>query len=94
MAGPTTNQQTNPGNSPASRLVLIHQGIIFHFVCIVESVYNWRLAQSPVQISKFKNLFSDNSMTEAVMELFVYPAPAFAKASKQDQVPAPIRSGS
>ena len=65
MLGPTINQKTRSGLPTISGLALIYQGV-------VETVFS----QSLAPITKFNNVFSDNSMSMSTlfMEfLFIWP---------------------
>ena len=81
MVGPTVNQQTKPGIPTESRPALIHQGA-------TEFVFSQNFFQFCSPVEKFNKVFSDNSMSNAGMELFVHAAPVLVNAPKRDQVPA------
>jgi len=81
MVKPTQNQQAKFGKPTESRLAFIYQ-------CAGESVFSQGCVRSCSPIEKFNNMFSDNSMSKAGMEFFVFAISVLIKAPKQNQVPA------
>ncbi len=79
MAGPTLNQQTNPGTPAEIRLVRIQRRMTAVIFC-----------QSSLQphapITKYNLLSPVHSMIPRVVEFFVPAVPALVNAPKRDQV--------